>query len=45
MCFLHKAGGIPISLSQLTKYVTKAKSRSEQIRKLILTASSNGECT
>ncbi|OXU29296.1 hypothetical protein TSAR_008742 [Trichomalopsis sarcophagae] len=43
MCMLHKSGGIPMSQKLLSKCVSKAKSRGEQIRKLILTAASTAK--
>lgn len=38
MCFVHKSGGVPISQNLLSKCVSKAKTHSEQVRKLILAA-------
>ena len=40
MCFIHKSGGVPVSQNILSKCLTRAKNRGEQVRKLILTAAS-----
>lgn len=45
MCMVHKSGGIPMSQKLLIKCVSKAKSRGEQLRKLILTAASTVKCS
>lgn len=40
LCFVHKSGGIPISQNLLCKSMSKAKHHVEQVKKLILAASS-----
>lgn len=38
MCFVHKSGGLPISVNLLSKCISKAKNHGDQVRKLILAA-------
>ncbi|XP_014210525.1 exosome complex component RRP43 [Copidosoma floridanum] len=38
MCFMHKSGGVPISINLLNKCISKARSHGKKVRKLILAA-------